>query len=67
MALVCQNAYYSTRTSAEFVVCNRNSSIVAVIELDYGSHKKADRQVADAEKGKLPHRRDPISPLSESL
>jgi very-short-patch-repair endonuclease len=40
------------RMSTDFVVCNKNSSVVAIIELDDSSHKKADRQVADAEKGK---------------
>lgn len=38
------------RMSADFVVCNKDSSIVAVIELDDASHQKADRQAADAKK-----------------
>lgn len=40
------------RMSADFVVCNRDSSIVAVIELDDATHQKADRQAADAKKDK---------------
>jgi Protein of unknown function (DUF2726) len=32
------------RMSADFVVCNKDSSIVAVIELDDATHQKPDRQ-----------------------
>jgi very-short-patch-repair endonuclease len=38
--------------SADFVVCNKDSSIVAVIELDDATHQKEDRQAADAKKDK---------------
>ncbi|MFA5352706.1 MAG: DUF2726 domain-containing protein [Thermodesulfovibrionales bacterium] len=38
--------------SADFVVCNKDSSIVAVIELDDASHRRRDRQKADAKKDK---------------
>ena len=40
------------RMSADFVVCNKDSSIVAVIELDDATHQKEDRQAADAKKDK---------------
>lgn len=40
------------RMSADFVVCNKDSSIVAVIELDDATHQKEDRQTADAKKDK---------------
>jgi len=40
------------RMSADFVVCNKDSSIVAVIELDDATHQKTDRRVADAKKDK---------------
>lgn len=40
------------RMSIDFVVCNKDSSVVAVIELDDATHQKADRQVADAKKDK---------------
>ena len=40
------------RMSADFVVCNKDSSIVAVIELDDATHQKADRHAADAKKDK---------------
>jgi len=40
------------RMSADFVVCNKDSSIVAVIELDDATHQKKDRQAADAKKDK---------------
>lgn len=40
------------RMSVDFVVCNKDSSIVAVIELDDASHQREDRQVADAKKDK---------------
>jgi len=38
------------RMSADFVVCNKDSSIVAVIELDDVTHKRGNRQAADAKK-----------------
>lgn len=38
------------RMSADFVVCNKDASIVAVIELDDASHQREDRQLADAKK-----------------
>lgn len=40
------------RMSTDFVVCNKDSSIVAVIELDDATHKREDRQTADAKKDK---------------
>lgn len=40
------------RMSADFVVCNKDSSIVAVIELDDSTHEKPDRQAADSKKDK---------------
>ncbi|MDQ7840824.1 MAG: DUF2726 domain-containing protein [bacterium] len=40
------------RMSSDFVVCSRDSSIVAVIELDDASHEREDRKVADAKKEK---------------
>jgi very-short-patch-repair endonuclease len=38
------------RMSADFVVCNKDSSIVAVIELDDATHQRKGRQAADAKK-----------------
>ncbi len=38
------------RMSADFVVCKKDSSIVAVIELDDATHSREDRQAADAKK-----------------
>ncbi|GIW31501.1 MAG: hypothetical protein KatS3mg071_1675 [Meiothermus sp.] len=40
------------RMSADFVVCNKDGSVVAVIELDDQSHQKAERQAADTKKDK---------------
>jgi very-short-patch-repair endonuclease len=40
------------RMSADFVVCNKDSSIVAVIELDDSTHQREDRLTADAKKDK---------------
>lgn len=40
------------RMSADFVICSRDSTIEAVIELDDASHRNAQRQVADAKKDK---------------
>lgn len=39
-----------SRMSVDFVVCNKDSSILAVIELDDASHARPDRQAADAKK-----------------
>jgi len=41
------------RMSVDFVVCNKDSSIVAVIELDDATHQREDRQAADAKKDKV--------------
>ncbi|MDW5416342.1 MULTISPECIES: DUF2726 domain-containing protein [unclassified Iodobacter] len=38
------------RMSADFVLCNKDSSIVAVIELDDATHQRQDRIIADAKK-----------------
>jgi very-short-patch-repair endonuclease len=38
------------RKSADFVVCNNDFSVVAVVELDDASHGRADRKKADADK-----------------
>lgn len=38
------------RMSADFVVCRKDSSVVAVIELDDSSHVREDRLVADRKK-----------------
>lgn len=38
------------RMSADFVVCKKDSSIVAVIELDDSTHQKLNRQIADSKK-----------------
>lgn len=40
------------RMSADFVICNKDSSIVAVVELDDNTHQKTSRQTADAKKNK---------------
>jgi len=40
------------RMSADFVVCSKDSSIVAIIELDDSSHEREDRKAADAKKDK---------------
>lgn len=40
------------RMSADFVVCKKDSSIVAVIELDDATHNGEKRQQADAKKDK---------------
>lgn len=40
------------RMSADFVVCNKDARIVAVIELDDSSHEREDRRIADAKKDK---------------
>ena len=40
------------RMSADFVVCNKDSSIVAVIELDDESHEREIRKTADLKKNK---------------
>jgi hypothetical protein len=41
-----------TQLVADFVLCRQDMSIVAVIELDDGSHHRRDRQYADARKTK---------------
>jgi hypothetical protein len=40
------------RMSADFVLCAKDSSIVAVVELDDVSHRREARKEADAEKNK---------------
>lgn len=35
------------RMSADFVVCNKDASIVAIIELDDATHHRADRRAAE--------------------
>lgn len=40
------------RMSADFVVCSKDSSVLAVIELDDSSHEKEQRKLADAKKNK---------------
>jgi len=40
------------RMSADFVVCNKDSSVIAVIELDDASHARENRQSADTKKDK---------------
>lgn len=40
------------RMSADFVICKKDASIVAVIELDDSTHQKLNRQVADNKKDK---------------
>lgn len=40
------------RMSADFVVCRKDSTILAVIELDDASHNESKRQEADAKKDK---------------
>jgi very-short-patch-repair endonuclease len=40
------------RMSADFVICKKDSSIVAVIELDDATHQSTDRQAADVKKDK---------------
>jgi Protein of unknown function (DUF2726) len=41
-----------TQLVADFVLCRQDMSVVAVIELDDGSHRRRDRQYADARKAK---------------
>lgn len=38
------------RMSADFVICRKDASIIAVIELDDSTHQKPDRQIADNKK-----------------
>lgn len=38
------------RKSADFVICNKDFHIIAVVELDDASHSRADRKKADADK-----------------
>lgn len=40
------------RMSADFVVCNKDGSVLAVIELDDSTHKQERRREADAKKDK---------------
>lgn len=40
------------RMSADFVICNKDASVLAVIELDDASHNSKTRQQADAKKDK---------------
>ena len=40
------------RMSADFVVCKKDSTVVAVIELDDATHLQSKRQAADAKKDK---------------
>jgi very-short-patch-repair endonuclease len=40
------------RMSADFVICKKDASIIAVIELDDSTHQKLDRQIADNKKDK---------------
>lgn len=39
-----------SRMSVDFVVCNKDSSVVAVIELDDATHQREDRRAADNKK-----------------
>jgi len=41
-----------SQLSADFVVCKKDSSVVAVIELDDATHQKEGRKAADAKKNK---------------
>ncbi|TAN46330.1 MAG: DUF2726 domain-containing protein [Methylococcaceae bacterium] len=38
------------RLSADFVICNKDSSIIAVIELDDSTHNTQERKITDAKK-----------------
>ena len=40
------------RMSADFVICQKDSSVVAVIELDDSTHERPDRMIADAKKNR---------------
>jgi very-short-patch-repair endonuclease len=40
------------RMSADFVICAKDASVLAVIELDDKSHNRSDRRIADAKKDK---------------
>lgn len=40
------------RMSADFVVCAKDTSVIAVVELDDSSHERSDRKIADAKKDK---------------
>jgi len=40
------------RMSVDFLVCNKDSTVVAAIELDDATHGRPDRKVADAKKDK---------------
>ena len=47
-------AWYNriNRMSTDFVVCNRDSTVAGVIELDDSSHQRNARRMADAKKDK---------------
>ena len=40
------------RMSADFVICSKDATVLAVIELDDKSHNRLDRKTADAKKDK---------------
>ncbi|GAC1629711.1 MAG: hypothetical protein NVS9B10_21280 [Nevskia sp.] len=40
------------RMSADFVLCSKDSTVIAVVELDDASHERADRRAADTKKDK---------------
>lgn len=41
------------RMSADFVICNKDSSVLAVIELDDSTHESSSRQLQDQKKNKV--------------
>lgn len=41
-----------SRMSADFVICTKDSAVIAIIELDDASHEKPSSQAADARKDK---------------
>ncbi|MEI6648144.1 MAG: DUF2726 domain-containing protein [Actinomycetes bacterium] len=43
------------RMSVDFLICNKDSSIITAIELDDWTHARNDRKVADAKKDKALH------------
>lgn len=40
------------RLSADFVICRRDATVIAVIELDDSTHDKSDRKITDEKKTK---------------
>lgn len=40
------------RMTVDFVICNKDASVIAAIELDDASHQKQQRRIADAKKDK---------------